>query len=43
MIEGDDVSAAKHEGMLHGVFELPHFAGPWILEKSFQASEYIAL
>ena len=28
MIEGDDVLAAKHEGMLHGVFEFPHIAGP---------------
>jgi hypothetical protein len=36
MIEGDDVLAAKDEGMLHGVFELPHVAGPGILEKSFQ-------
>ena len=43
MIEGDDVLAAKHEGMLHGLFELPHIAGPWTLEKMFQASEYIAL
>ena len=36
MIEGDDVLAAKDEGMLHGVLELPHIAGPGILEKSFQ-------
>ena len=43
MIEGDDVLAAKHEGMLHDLFELPHVAAPGILEKMFQASEYIAL
>jgi len=36
MIQGDDVLAAHDEGMLHGVFELPHIIGPWILEKSFQ-------
>jgi len=36
MIEGDDVLAAKYEGMLHGVIEFPHIAGPGILEKGFQ-------
>ena len=36
MIEGDDVLAAKDEGMFHGVLELPHIAGPGILEKGFR-------
>jgi hypothetical protein len=36
MIEGDDVLAAKDEGMFHGVLELPHIAGPGMLDKSFQ-------
>ncbi len=30
MIEGDDVLGAQDEGMLHGVLELPHIAGPGI-------------
>jgi hypothetical protein len=36
MIECDDVLAAKDEGLLHGVFELPHIARLGILEESFR-------
>ena len=32
MIQGDDVLATQDEGMLPGVFELPHISGPGILE-----------
>jgi len=35
-IEGYDVLAAKDEGILHDVLDLPHIAVPGIPEKSFQ-------
>src|SRR5512146_2034397 len=34
MIDGDRVPAAEDEGMFYGMFQLPHVAGPGIIQEN---------